>query len=101
MNKRANFENTKRSAASVGPALLFTFSKEGQLVSQDQILGGQRFAAAEKPIAEADALRNCNLAGNSQPRKLPERAQHAAIVSQLSERFHYLIGLLRTTADRR
>lgn len=87
-------ENTKRSAAVVGWLFCHALEK-GPAVYAGQIFSSQRCAAAEKLTAEADAVRNHNLAVNSQPRKLPEHAQHAAIVSQLQNCFHCLIEFLR------
>jgi len=51
---------------------LLTFLKQSQLRTQEQILGRQCCAAAEKSTAEADAIRNENLKDNSQPQQLPE-----------------------------
>lgn len=60
-NKRASFENTRRSAAVVGWLSCHALER-GPAVYARTDFGGQRCAAAEKRSAEADAVRNHNLA---------------------------------------
>jgi hypothetical protein len=53
---------------SCGPSSsLLTLLEQPQLLMQKQILGDKCCAAAEKRSAEADAVSNNNLEGNSQP----------------------------------
>jgi hypothetical protein len=65
------------------PGSLVTFLEQCQLLTQEQILGGQRFAAAKKSCTKAERIRNDNLQGNNQLRHLPGHALHLAIVAQL------------------
>jgi len=69
-----------------GPCcLLLTFLEQGQLLTQEQIFGGQRRAAPSQSSTEIERVSKDDLYGNCQLREPLEYAEHFEMVSQLPD----------------
>jgi hypothetical protein len=69
-----------RSSGCLG--FLLTSLKQGQLLSQEQILSGQRCSTAEESAEKSETVGNGNLQGRDSFYNLLADVLHAAIVSQ-------------------